>query len=652
MPRRHFTSLALALSLTFLQFESSESRPVIYAAATAPGSVVISQIFGGGGNSGAPFQNDFVELFNRSTAPVSLSGYSIQYISATGSSTWSKTDLAGTISPGQYFLIQLAGGSTGAPLPAPDASGALNLAATAGKVALVNSTATLSGACPSNSSITDLAGYGATASCFEGSGPAPAPSATRAVIRAADGCTDTDDNQSDFSAVVPAPRNSASPLRPCHSTPVEGARITAEDIRINIGNAPSCSPFPGVVHITNSGTGAQRDNTGPEAVFTFPVNTMIADAVCRASTGECAAVNASRIEWNGAIGAGETLTIEFDFTISSSVAPGQTRCIETTVNYDANDDGVNESSTTVSACATANCPATGPGTAIAASVAPDSSGPGSVLVFPFYTSSAAGAHAENTRLSLTNTHPHRAVVVHLFFIAEDSPQVADAFLCLTPNQTRSFLASDIDPNVAGYVIAAATDEATGCPINFNYLIGDAYIKLASGHTAGIAAESFAAIASTPVACTPTSITAEIRFDGVNFSAAPRTLALDGIPSPGDPYDMILVVDRLGGNLLTGASTIGQVAGLLYNDAEQAFSFEWNTSRRQFRSRISSAFPRTAPRLDVIIPRGSTGWMKFWRTADGAILGLRLTAHAGGSNLKAMKLTAAATLIVPLIPPKC
>ncbi len=53
-------------------------------ASAASSSVVISQVYGAGGNSGAAYQNDYVELFNLSGAPVSVTGWSVQYASATG----------------------------------------------------------------------------------------------------------------------------------------------------------------------------------------------------------------------------------------------------------------------------------------------------------------------------------------------------------------------------------------------------------------------------------------------------------------------------------------------------------------------------------------------------------------------------------------
>lgn len=179
--------------------------------------IVISQVYGGGGNSGATLTHDYVELFNRGAAPVDVSGWSIQYASSAGSS-WQKTDLTGIIQPGRYYLVreaQGAGGST--PLPTPDASGSIPMSATAGKVALVRTGTLLTcGATPCfpNANIEDLVGFGA-ANSFEGSGPAPGLSNTSAALRASTGCVDTDNNSADFSAGTPTPRNSASPASTC-----------------------------------------------------------------------------------------------------------------------------------------------------------------------------------------------------------------------------------------------------------------------------------------------------------------------------------------------------------------------------------------------------------------------------------------------------
>ncbi|HWU89289.1 MAG TPA: lamin tail domain-containing protein [Kofleriaceae bacterium] len=176
--------------------------------------LVISQVYGGGGNSGAPLANDFVELHNPGPTSLSLAGMSVQYASAAGTS-WLVTALPSlTVPPGGYVLIQGAsGGANGAPLPTPDATGTTNMSATAGKVALVNSATALSGACPT-ANVVDFVGYGSTATCSE-TAPGPAGSNTAAVRRGQNGCVDSDNNSADFMAGAPTPRNSAAAAAVC-----------------------------------------------------------------------------------------------------------------------------------------------------------------------------------------------------------------------------------------------------------------------------------------------------------------------------------------------------------------------------------------------------------------------------------------------------
>jgi hypothetical protein len=194
--------------------------------ANARSQVVISQVYGGGGNTGATYKNDYIELFNRGNTPVTITGWTVQYASATGSS-WNTTLLSGTIAAGGYYLIQGAAGSGGtADLPTPNAVGSLNLGGAAGKVALVNTNTTIpSGTtCPTGATIIDFVGFGSTANCYEGTGPTPAPSNTLAVFRASGGCTDNTNNATDFATGTPNPRNSASPLNSC--TPVPALTAT------------------------------------------------------------------------------------------------------------------------------------------------------------------------------------------------------------------------------------------------------------------------------------------------------------------------------------------------------------------------------------------------------------------------------------------
>jgi uncharacterized protein len=195
------------------------------AAGSGTGAIVINQVFGGGGNAGAPFASDYVELFNKSSSAVDVTGWSVQYATAAGTS-WSATPLSGSIAPGRSYLVELAGGATGAALPTPDATGSTNISATAGKIALVRGAVGLTcgasaGSCASVANLEDLVGYGSAAD-FEGSDAAPAPSSTNAIIRAGQGCTDTDVNSADFATGAPAPHNSASAAHACAGGPPPG----------------------------------------------------------------------------------------------------------------------------------------------------------------------------------------------------------------------------------------------------------------------------------------------------------------------------------------------------------------------------------------------------------------------------------------------
>jgi predicted extracellular nuclease len=185
--------------------------------------VVVSQVYGAGGNTGATFNRDFVELFNRGTTPVSLNGLTVQYASATGTGNFAvgATLPNVNLAPGQYHLVGMSSGANGAALPTVDTSGTSAMATAAGKVVLVNSTSALAcngGSTPCSGAqqalIVDLVGYG-NANFFEGTAAAPTLSAILSAIRAGSGCTDTNQNGADFTAVLPAPRNSASPLQSC-----------------------------------------------------------------------------------------------------------------------------------------------------------------------------------------------------------------------------------------------------------------------------------------------------------------------------------------------------------------------------------------------------------------------------------------------------
>ena len=228
---RLFTAIIAALIATGVYIHQMYSPQSAQALSS---TIVISQIYGGGGNSGATLRNDFIELFNRGNSPVSLSGWSVQYASSAGT-TWQKTDLSGvTLQPGQYYLIQEAQGSGGTTnLPTPDATGTIAMSATAGKVALVNNNTLITSgtSCPTGSAIVDFVGFGA-ANCSE-TLPTATLSNTTAALRGNDGCTETDNNSTDFATGTPNPRNTATAFDPCTGPPA----LTIDDVSVTEGDS-------------------------------------------------------------------------------------------------------------------------------------------------------------------------------------------------------------------------------------------------------------------------------------------------------------------------------------------------------------------------------------------------------------------------------
>lgn len=279
------------LPVTISDAEGRSGEATIALTVTPPlGHPVISQIYGGGGNSGATYLNDYVELYNPGTTSVDVTGWSVQYASATGTfSPLNVQPLAGSIGPGEYYLVALAsGGSVGADLPPANVSGTVNMSATTGKVALARNGDPVSTAtCPlTDPDLIDFVGYGG-ANCREGSTNAPAPSNTTAILRKNGGASDTDQNGSDFETGTPNPRRTA-PIAEV------GPRVQRTDPGTNGLNAPRDSSITvtfsepvdvadGWLHLTCITTGTHDDATqagGPTTYVITPNANFVPGETC------------------------------------------------------------------------------------------------------------------------------------------------------------------------------------------------------------------------------------------------------------------------------------------------------------------------------------------------------------------------------------
>ncbi len=221
--------------------------------------VLISQIYGAGGNSGATLNSDYVELYNRGDTTVNLAGWTVQYASASGT-TWQAATLSGSLAPGKYYLVKLAGGTTGAALPTADATGSMNMSGSQGKVALRNTTTLFTGSTPiGQSGLQDFVGFG-NANAYEGAA-APSPSSTTAIFRIGGGATDTGNNSADFTAAAPNPRNTTAgaPAAPVitSATTAGGTVSQAFNYQITASNSPTSYAATGLPAglTVNTGTG-------------------------------------------------------------------------------------------------------------------------------------------------------------------------------------------------------------------------------------------------------------------------------------------------------------------------------------------------------------------------------------------------------------
>ena len=280
------------------------------AGAAVDGSTaVISEVYGGGGNKGAAFTHDFIELYNPTDSAIDLSGWSVEYFSSSGNSG-GKHDLSGSIPAGGYFLIQEGGGGAGDPLPTPDHEGKLSMSGSKGSVKLYDA----SGA------EVDLVGYGA-ASLSEGS-PTKALNNSTSAQRDANG-TDTDDNSADFSAAAPTPKSGGSAAPQPDPTPTEpGATVTIPGIQGTGAESPLKGQnvtTQGVVTavwkgekslngftIQTPGTGKTAPTEASEAVFVYSGGTGFYPAI-----GDSVEVTGTVDEYFGqtqiALSAGSTL---------------------------------------------------------------------------------------------------------------------------------------------------------------------------------------------------------------------------------------------------------------------------------------------------------------------------------------------------------
>jgi hypothetical protein len=269
--------------------------------------------------------------------------------------------------------------------------------------------------------------------------------------------------------------------------------------------------------------------------------------------------------------------------------------------------------------------------------------PGSVLFFHRYTSDPNNPQLSDTQINITNTNLVENAAVHLFFVDEANGQVADFELSLTPNQTLSFLTSEVDPGVSGYIIAVATDGSV--PIQNNSLIGTALIRENDGHQVVIPAFPVAKISSGRVA-QDNGDSVLLRFNGVEYERLPGSLAVTSFNSETADASSLIVYSPAG-DLISGSTETINIYSLLFDDAQR--SIPSNFSIRGYRAGPLSAFFNRQGGITRHSPMPRRGWIRL-SAGSLPILGSVINRDAGitsGYNLPALTLLPSFEIRIPI-----
>jgi hypothetical protein len=292
---------------------------------------------------------------------------------------------------------------------------------------------------------------------------------------------------------------------------------------------------------------------------------------------------------------------------------------------------------------------------------PSDQKPGSILVYPYYTSRAATSTVPgtDTRLSISNVGK-TWVNVHLFFIERGCTQ-ADQFLCLSPNASYAEKTSVLDPEFTGYIIAIAVDNM-GLPVSANQLIGNAFVN-DGDYVGNYGAEAFANMAEAgtrTTTATATSTSAMLLFDGTlprGYDHIPNQFAVE-IQSPNDAVGQRIITVGLTGSIadgtLSGAAQVG--IGALYRGDEAFRSFSsFFSGACQRVGTINATTPRIPNGMAAFLQKGDVGVLR-WDV--GAAVGLFLTpktapnAWSGIRGLHKTRLAPVSRMVMPIFMPGC
>ncbi|MFQ5459383.1 MAG: hypothetical protein ACE5EL_01175, partial [Anaerolineae bacterium] len=149
--------------------------------------------------------------------------------------------------------------------------------------------------------------------------------------------------------------------------PVHDAEALASFARAPVFNSPTLELIdppacivPGTIvviniRIRNIGGATQPDNPGPELIAMFPPELEPTTCSINQGGGTCT-VSGQQVEWNGSIPAGGLVVIAITARVTILAQPAEQACVTSTVFFDQNLDGINETSRSATECVDIFCP--------------------------------------------------------------------------------------------------------------------------------------------------------------------------------------------------------------------------------------------------------------------------------------------------------
>ncbi|MDX2039904.1 MAG: kelch repeat-containing protein [Acidobacteriota bacterium] len=282
---------------------------------------------------------------------------------------------------------------------------------------------------------------------------------------------------------------------------------------------------------------------------------------------------------------------------------------------------------------------------------------GSVLAYPLYnstctTTGTAVNCSTNTTISITNTNAQQTARVRFFFVEATTGIANNIIRTINPNQTLTFLASDVNPSQRGYVLAVAINNSN-CPTVFNFLRGSETVttivnqRTYSGSVNAIPIRGIVA-----PTCTASSTSATLSFNGSGYDRFPSQVVADNVTTSSSSTGTLLVVNAVGGNLVgsnraSNFAAPGTLLGQVVDASLNSFSFTDSTTSSQIFTELSRAYPRTSPSFDQIIPSGQTGKLAMY--AGPGLFGMTLFRSVSGNSATLLRTVAfkTPTVVIPV-----